>query len=66
MFIISVNSLFFMPSEQFFCMYLDDSSILLAHFPDQVLPAKCFWSCSGKQTNINSWAEQIIARKVLI
>lgn len=66
MFIISVNSLFFMPSEQFFCMYLDDSSILLARFPDQVLPAKCFWSCSGKQTNINSWAEQIIARKLLI
>lgn len=66
MFIISVNSLFFMPSEQFFCMYLDDSSILLARFPDQALPAKCFWSCSGKQTNINSWAEQIIARKLLI
>lgn len=66
MFIISVNSLFSMPREQFFCTYLDDSSTLLAHFPDRVLPAKCFWSQSGKQNNINSRAEQIISRKLLI
>lgn len=66
MFIISENSPFSMPREQFFWTYLDDSSTPLARPPDEASPAKWFWSQSGKQHHINSRAEQITSKKLLI